>query len=334
MLNPKVTVLLPVYNGASFLKESIGSILNQSYKDFELLVIDDASTDASPEILDSFRDSRIRIIRNTENSGLIGVLNTGMKLCQSEFLVRMDADDISLPGRIETQIRFLTENPQYGLCGTWFEDFGDNIPSKIVRYQTSDTDIRIRHLYQTHISHPTAAWRMSIVRKHNLKFNPEYIHGEDYAFWVEFSKYSKLANIPEVLVRKRDHPKSITNQYKQTMDDTCNKVKLGQFERMGLHLKVEDVKLYSRFANPEWSFSRSELEYLENLLIQIVGANETTGIIPAAPFRKYLAEKWFHLCYNNPAAGWKRYMRSELSAYFNPGLVTKLKFRLRTALKV
>ena len=122
-MNPKVTVLMPVYNGEKYLKEAITSILLQTFDDFEFLIINDGSSDASVDIIQSFRDPRIRLVHNDTNIGLIATLNKGLKLAHGKYVARMDQDDISLPRRLEKQTYFMDNNPDVGVCGTWIKLF-------------------------------------------------------------------------------------------------------------------------------------------------------------------------------------------------------------------
>lgn len=292
---------MPVYNAGEYLSVAIESILNQDYTDFEFVIVNDGSTDGSRDRILSYQDPRIIAVDNPANMGLISSLNRGLEICKGDYIVRMDQDDISLPGRISKQIGFMESNPEIGLIGSWFEDFGDGIESRFVRYSSDDVQIRLRHLYQTHISHPTAVIRASIVKKHQLRFDPEFVHGEDYNFWVSMSEYCKLGNYPEILVRKRDHPSNITNKYAETMNATCNRVKRRQFERMGVPVSIREADLYTRFANPEWDFTENEFMELKHLLDKLASANSESIAIPEADFKSYLALKWFHLCYNNKA---------------------------------
>jgi glycosyltransferase involved in cell wall biosynthesis len=304
---PRVSVFMPVYNAEQYLNECIDSILKQSFTEFEFVIVNDGSTDRSAEVIKAYSDPRIRFIENPQNLGLIASLNIGLEICKGEYIVRMDQDDISLPQRIEKQVRFMDENPEYGLIGCWFEDFGENIENKVVRYSSDDTHIRIRHLYQTHIAHPTAVIRKSVIDQFNLRFNPEFVHGEDYAFWVAISAYCKLSNYPEMLVRKRDHPRNISNKYAQIQRDTCARVKLGQFAKMGVEISREEIELYTRFANPDWDFTAPEMEMMHNLLERMTHANEQSQFIPSPVFNSYLAEKWFHLCLQNRLIGSRGY---------------------------
>jgi glycosyltransferase involved in cell wall biosynthesis len=326
---------MPVYNAEHYLNESIDSILNQSYTDYEFVIVNDGSTDRSAEVIKAYTDPRIRFIENQQNMGLIASLNIGLETCTGEYIVRMDQDDFSLPHRIEKQVRFMDENPEYGLIGCWFEDFGENIESKVVRYSSDDTHIRIRHLYQTHIAHPTAVLRKSVIDKFNLRFDASFVHGEDYAFWVQMSAYCKLSNYPEMLVRKRDHPRNITNQFASTMQATCAKVKQKQFHQMGLDLNTDEVNLYTRFADSEWSFDSDEMKTLSHLLERIQSANEKSSFIPKNAYSQYLSSKFFHLCYNIKSIGkqgWEMFFASSLSKNYKISLSEKAKFRVKSIL--
>src|SRR3990167_9325600 len=123
-MNPLVTVLMPVYNGKKYLKEAIESVLNQTFRDFEFLIIDDGSTDKSAEIIKSFNDARIRLERNVTNLGLIKTLNNGLTLSRGKYIARMDCDDISLPKRLSVQVNFMEKHPEIGICGSWVKVMG------------------------------------------------------------------------------------------------------------------------------------------------------------------------------------------------------------------
>jgi len=128
MDKPRIGVLMPVYNVAPYIKESIQSILDQSFSDFELLIIDDCSTDETFNIIQSFQDTRIKLIRNDVNKGLVYGLNLGLQLLQNDYIARMDGDDLCLPSRFEYQVRFMDENPDVVLCGSqaYWEEIGQD----------------------------------------------------------------------------------------------------------------------------------------------------------------------------------------------------------------
>src|SRR4026207_76576 len=131
MSPPRVTVLMPVYNGADYLRQGIDSILRQTCRDFELLVVNDGSTDSSREVLRGYGDPRLIVVENERNLGLVTSLNRGLELARGEFVARMDQDDLALPRRLDKQINFLRKNARVGLCGTWFQTFGAGAPMNV-----------------------------------------------------------------------------------------------------------------------------------------------------------------------------------------------------------
>src|SRR3989338_10709157 len=135
----KISVIMSVYNGMPYLPEAVKSILNQTYKNFEFIIIDDASTDQSTKYLRFLKDKRIKLIKNSKNLGLAASLNKALKFAKGEYIARMDADDISLPKRFEKQVKFFKKHPSVDICGTWvnlIDDVGKIIGEK--KYPISD----------------------------------------------------------------------------------------------------------------------------------------------------------------------------------------------------
>jgi len=294
----KVNVLMPVYNGEKYLEEAIKSILDQTFIDFKFIIIDDGSIDKSVEIIKSFIDSRIELHKNDENLKLIATLNKGLDLCNAEYIVRMDADDISLPERIEKQVLFMDKNPNVVCSGSWFINF-DTKQFKEINYETKDSEIRIRQLYQIQIAHPTAIWRNETIKKNKLKFNFDYAHCEDYEFWIRMGTYGNLANIPEVLVKKREHFENVNNQYGCIQEKSCTRVKINEFGRIGVIASETQVELYARMADSDFTLNTIEIEELGIFLNQLFHANRKTGYVNHKAFDLYLSQKWFHLIYSS-----------------------------------
>jgi glycosyltransferase involved in cell wall biosynthesis len=210
-LTPKVTVLMPVYNAEKFLDEAIRSILNQTFTDFEFLIIDDGSEDRSIEIVESYDDPRIRLIRNDSNFGITSTLNRGIDLARGHFIARMDADDISYPERLEKQTKYLTENPDCALLSTWareISEFGE--PLRIGGWKS-------RHYYYYLIFrcvmyHPTVMFRRDAVitvGKYALPYS------EDYELWNRIARKFKIASLEEVLLDYRLTETSLSRHTKR-----------------------------------------------------------------------------------------------------------------------
>ncbi|GAA4847806.1 glycosyltransferase [Algivirga pacifica] len=204
-----LSVLMPVYNAAQFLRDAIQSILDQTYDNFEFLIINDGSTDQSEEIILSYQDPRIRYIKNEKNLGLIATLNKGIDLAKGKYIARMDADDIARPQRFEKQLYFMQEQG-VDVCGTAVKVFNYKIRSQAEKEtwvfpQTHD-DIRRMGLFQCPIAHPSV-----IFRKTSLRYSREYKHAEDYYFWYLHLKNGyKFTNLPEVLLDYRLHDTNVS----------------------------------------------------------------------------------------------------------------------------
>ncbi len=212
--NPKVTVLMPVYNGERHLREAIESILTQAFTDFEFLIINDGSTDHSAEIVESYTDPRIRLMHNEQNSGLIATLNNGIDLAQGKYIARMDCDDISLSQRLSRQVKFLDENPDCAVVAVKIvlinadgREIGD---WKGDRNATTEDEIRRRLPIISCIAHPGVMIRKPIIAKY--RYDPSQHYAEDYDLWLRIASDGyQIAKIDEVLLKYRVHSAQITS---------------------------------------------------------------------------------------------------------------------------
>lgn len=202
----RVSVLMPVYNTDSdILKQTIESILNQTFTDFEFLIVNDCSTDKNVEkiVLEyQKKDSRIKYFLNEKNLGISGTRNKLIDLSRGEYLAVMDHDDISLPSRFEKQIEFLDNNLDVGVVSSWYEIFPK---TKFVKYPTSDFDIKVNLMRNCTLLHPASMIRKSVLIANNLKYEADFSPAEDYGLWIRLIKFTKFANIPEILFKYRIH---------------------------------------------------------------------------------------------------------------------------------
>lgn len=213
MNSPLVSVVMPVYNASLFLKEAIESILNQTYENFEFIIINDGSTDASLQIIESFNDPRIKLVNNERNLGIIKTRNKGLQLAKGKYIANMDADDISLPTRLEKQIAFLEKHPDVVILasklvlinqfndeiGIWPEDDG------VVTNEGISKTLPIINC----IGQPTVMMRRDVVT--SIMYNDRYIHNEDWGLWLDILALNyRISKLPEVLLRYRQHESSTT----------------------------------------------------------------------------------------------------------------------------
>jgi len=219
----RVTVLMPVYNGEKYLREAMESILNQTFRDFEFLIMNDGSQDQSVNIINSYNDPRIRLIHNERNLGLIHTLNRGIEQAGGEYIARMDSDDISLPHRLSKQVDFMDRRPEIGICGAWIEYFmglGD-----VIRLPITDGEIKASLPVMCPLAHPTVMFRAAVVRRHGLWYSHDFPHAEDYELWRRAAGVTCFANIPEVLLKYRIHPGQICQTRIAEQQATINRIK-------------------------------------------------------------------------------------------------------------
>jgi len=207
----RISVLLPVHNKERYLEASIRSILLQTFEDFELIIIDDASTDKTAEILRGYEDRRIRVIHNQSNLGLAECLNRGIKLARGAFIARQDADDISMPERCGKQIKVLEENKSLCLVGSSFDIINERGESVVVHVKVPQSDFRIREVL--HDANPFCHGS-TMLRKEHIEavggYRGFFKYAQDYDLWLRLSEHYELRNIGDVLYlwRRESQPDS------------------------------------------------------------------------------------------------------------------------------
>ena len=192
-----VAVLLPVYNAELYLREAIQSIISQTFGNYRLIVVDDASSDSSWSIIEGFNDRRIVKIRLPESKGIVNALNIALELADSEFIARMDADDIARNDRFEKQFDFLTSHPEVGVCGSSIKMIKGGL-SCYVRYPESHDEILCSlAIYKRSVCHPTVMMRRSVLNRHKTKYTEEYRHAEDLFLWHRLVQETRFHNLRE-----------------------------------------------------------------------------------------------------------------------------------------
>ncbi|GIV33726.1 MAG: hypothetical protein KatS3mg031_1261 [Chitinophagales bacterium] len=315
----KVTVLMPVYNAEKYLHEAIDSILTQTFTDFELLIINDGSTDKSRDIITSFTDRRIRLVDNATNLRLIATLNKGLELAGGELIARMDADDICLPQRLEKQVAFMDQHPEVGLCGTFLRTIGFEKDYDIT-FATDHDAIKFRLFFDTHFPHPAAMLRKSVLDRHQLRFDKTFIHAEDFELWNRMAEVCRLAIIPEVLVLKRHHAAQISSVYTETQDKISRMIRERLLRRLGVIPTPDAMDVYENFLKHVWPRKKQSLETLLDLIENMVVANRKTLVYQPALFEKFFAEKYWQLCTRSTHTGLWIYLKFRQSLFYKEKL--------------
>ena len=229
---------MPVYKTPeAYLREAIESILNQSYSDFELLILDDCPDDNREQIVKSYRDKRIKYLQNEKNLGITPSRNKLIALAKGEYLAIFDHDDISLPDRLAKQAAVLDANPDIGVVGCQVEFFQNQ--SRISKYPQNDQDIKVALMATCALIHPGAMIRKKLLLENNIRYEKDYSPSEDYRLWCRLIPYTKFYNIPEVLLRYRDHDCNTSKIQKAKMAAATREI--------FAQVRSENPVLYNRF---------------------------------------------------------------------------------------
>jgi glycosyltransferase involved in cell wall biosynthesis len=221
---PKVSVVMSVYNGERHLRQAVDSILCQTFTDFEFIIVDDGSTDRTPEILANYADERLVVIRQP-HAGLSSALNRGIQIASAPYIARMDADDIALPERLEQQLAYLEAHPEVGLLGSWvylINEQGEIIGQ--LSFPTDSNEIRRRMIVRNLLIHPTVMMRRELVIKAGL-YDKDCRYVEDYDLWFRMLSLCLIANLPIPLLKYRISETATTAKRQREMVKNALKVR-------------------------------------------------------------------------------------------------------------
>lgn len=226
---PLISVILPVYNTEEFVEKSILSILNQTFEDFELLLINDGSTDKSKDIMLSFLDKRIRYIENKNNQGLIRSLNKGLYLSKGQFIARMDADDLCKKERFEKQIDFFQNDNDVDILGTGQYVIGEN---RCIDHKLTNEENVIHLLLEPPVAHSSVLIKRKNIKLNKLYYDKKALHAEDYKLWIDSSLCGmSIKNIKEYLCGYRFHSNQVSAMNFETQKYISHRLRLGYANR-------------------------------------------------------------------------------------------------------
>jgi glycosyltransferase involved in cell wall biosynthesis len=244
MAVPRVSVVLSVYNGAAYLRQAMESVAAQTLANFELIVVDNASTDATPAVLDAFHDARLVRLRNAQHLTLAASCNVGLAAARAELIARMDADDVALPARLERQAAAMEANPALVLLGSAVELIdAEGRPLRIRTPPLGDSEVRWHQLFWCGFTHPSVLLRRAALAQEDPGYDPRLATGEDYDLWVRLQRHGRVANLPDVLVRYRQHAASLTARLPAEQEATSLRISLGQLRALCPQLALDEAKV-------------------------------------------------------------------------------------------
>ena len=279
---------MPVFNCENFVAEAIESILNQTFDNLELLIIDDCSTDKTVEIIKSYKNPKIILTKKPKNTGIIDSLNLGIKLAKGELVARMDGDDISHPERLSIQYDFLKTHQNIVLCGTWYQQIPTN---EIIKNPKTHEEIKLAMLDYCAFGHPTVMFRRQFMLNHNLKYDENFTAAEDYDLWTKIVLLGEVVNIPRNLLLYRSHANQIT---KIRQFDQVNNSDLCRIRMINYLIDTpseKDVNICSAIVKNQIIEKSKTLKETLLWLDRIIILNGKTGFYKVDEFEKYINQK-------------------------------------------
>ena len=334
---PLISVIMSVYNSERYLKESTESVLAQSFKDFEFLIVDDCSSDDSYQLLQEFaaNDGRIKLFKNDKNLGLTKNLNRMIKLASGKYIARMDSDDICCIERFQKQIALLERDNSIGVCGTFINTMEKNRSEQLKEFPVKHEEIIANMFFENPIAHPTVMIRSEILK--NIFYNEDFRIMQDYEFWVQLSQITKFENIPEALVFYRILDNSITKSTQKKMDYRgifTKEIYLKQIVAFDSNIEDVDNKanLHLLFAFSRSNNSLENLYACEKWLKKLQDTNNRNGKYKKEYFNPLLSKYWFKLCTKSTSLGLTAvfiYRKSNFSKNYRIAYLLKLRFILK-----
>lgn len=255
--NPLVSVVMPAYNVENYVEEAVNSILNQTYPNFEFIIIDDGSTDRTPDILKKIADSRIRLLFSEKNEGNYPARNKGCRLAKGKYIAVMDADDIALPDRLAIQVKYMEENLYVQLCGGAYKLTGKNLT---IVEPTKYEEIKYVLIKTFCMSHPTIMFRRKAIEDVGY-YRTDSLYAEDYDLVLRLALKGVVINIPDVLLIRRQHEQQISNAYNREQNEFSRKIQLRYQHEIGIYYPPSD-KLF--FLSQLAFYLRSTVSYLQS----------------------------------------------------------------------
>ena len=296
---------MPVYNGEKYLREAIDSILNQTYENFEFIIINDGSIDATESIILSYNDKRIRYIKNVSNIGLIQSLNNGIELVKGSFIARMDADDISLPNRLKHQLEFMLLNPKVGVCGCDYYQFSGSGKKHQTAFYKHD-EIFGYMLFNSSVVHPSLLIKKEILQNFSPIFDSNYKHAEDFELWAKLIFTTKFSSIQSTEFEYRLHKAQVTTVHKTEQINSANKVRKTILQKVGFEFSEKELAIHCKIGSSQRFVSFAELQQVEEWLKKMVEQNHMLKVVDEAIFNNIIGKQWYDSC-GNTSLGLKAY---------------------------
>lgn len=306
--DPLISVITPVYNGERFVARTIASVLGQSFKNFEYILIDDASTDASLEIIKSFDDPRIQILQNTVNSRLVTSRNRGLETARGRYVALLDHDDIALPQRLEKQFKAMEADKNLVLIGSQigYINANDELTSTRTHHQCPSPEYcRAKLLFRNHFVNSTVFFRQL---KEKVMFSDQFQLAEDYDFIERYSAHGKVHILLDNLVNYRVHDNNYGSKMRAETMEGCSRIKQRLLERLGFQVDANLSRVHAMFEFEPPAYTYDNLRELADLAVKIMAANQKSRFFEPSALREVVSFELLKIAESaakNPLLQWR-----------------------------
>ncbi len=300
---PKVTVGIIAYNEEKHIAEAIRSVLKQTFKDYEIIVVDDASSDKTKEIIKSFKKPNIKIIENIENKGVSYSRNQYIKNAKSKYIAVLDADDTWYPEKLELQVRFMDNNPYCVVCGCSANRISSNNDAELWQYPKDDLFIKLRFLWGNGAIHSSVILRSEIITKYKIYYDEQLSQAEDYDLYIRLIEYGKIFNLDKVLVNYNIHDKQLTSCKKNEQLSLGSYVAIKYLRNKGFHLSTEFENVYRKVFEYNLNLTTQEIDQFGECINYLIKENINLRLFNNNELAKILYSKLYMITYENSGIG-------------------------------
>lgn len=332
---PEISVVMPVYNAEKFLKEAIYSVLNQTFTNFELIILNDKSTDSSKSIIESYlaNDSRIVFIDKTINVGPANLRNEGFDRARGNYIALLDADDIANPTRFEKQIAILKNNPEIGVCGSWFTTFGEKEKRKLIRHPEKQEAIKVSFLIDCTIGNSTTFFRKNILD--STRYDKEYVPVEDYHLWSRLITRTNFYIIQESLVEYRIHETNISQTKIDNVKRSNRRIKIGLLNQFGIDADHPNIDAFIHLIEGQEGLTFDEIKIVIECYDYLLQQNDTLQNFDSSHLKKMLQKsvgRIIRKAQKQTLSQIEFYKKNITEAYSKLALIDKLLMHLKAIL--
>lgn len=295
---PLVSVVMPVYNCEQYVRRSVAAVINQRFTDFEFIIINDGSTDRTKELLQAFRDNRIRYFENESNCGIVRTLNRGIGLARGKYIMRTDADDVSFPDMIGSLVDYMESDQECIACGASVRILGTRT---VVPKPSRDAKVKIYTLLSCPFPHTCVLIRKQVLDDRNLRYDIQYLDGEDHGLWSDMLPYGKFHNLRKVLIEyNQSNPGQVTASpgYKEKYSTFRRRMHLFHGKRY-FNLDDEEAEIYFQLIRGDRAETPEKLEKTNRLMAKILVQNGKNGFFDGRLLKKFLLFRWHYVCLNS-----------------------------------